>query len=246
MNSDLLEIIGPALAAGLMIALTHAPLGIEVLKRGIIFIDLAIAQIAGLGMVTAATFSHHPPSWFIQVFALACTLMAAFGFRLAERKAPQFLEAIIGASYVIASTLAILLLTKRAHCSEQIDYAIRTNVVPAVDDVLHHLPIYLLIVALWFFFSCAAILLYPLLIAITSSVQLTGVYVVFASLIIPALAVTTAKRPHLCAWLHGILSVTLGILLAATADLPAGPMIVLSYALITLISLSQQLPGIQS
>ena len=49
----MISIVGPALVAGLMIALTHAPLGIEVLKRGIIFIDLAVAQIAGLGLVAA-------------------------------------------------------------------------------------------------------------------------------------------------------------------------------------------------
>ena len=48
-SSEMTGIVGPALVASLMIALTHAPLGIEVLKRGIIFIDLAVAQIAGLG-----------------------------------------------------------------------------------------------------------------------------------------------------------------------------------------------------
>ena len=51
----------PALVAGFMIVLTHAPLGIEVLKRDIIFIDLAIAQIAGLGMIAAETNLHAPP-----------------------------------------------------------------------------------------------------------------------------------------------------------------------------------------
>ena len=51
LSSELFEIVAPALCAGLMIALTHAPLGLEVFKRGIIFIDLAIAQFAGLGMV---------------------------------------------------------------------------------------------------------------------------------------------------------------------------------------------------
>ena len=49
-SSEIFSIIGPALLAGLIITITHAPLGIEVLKRGIIFIDLAVAQIAGLGL----------------------------------------------------------------------------------------------------------------------------------------------------------------------------------------------------
>ena len=50
-GSDYIEIMGPALAAGLMIAILHAPLGLEVLRRGIVFIDLAIAQIAGFCVV---------------------------------------------------------------------------------------------------------------------------------------------------------------------------------------------------
>jgi hypothetical protein len=53
-------------AAGLIIALTHAPLGLEVLKRGIIFIDLAIAQIAGLGLVAASLYAHEPAWWVVQ------------------------------------------------------------------------------------------------------------------------------------------------------------------------------------
>lgn len=246
MTVELLEIVGPALAAGLMIALTHAPLGIEVLKRGIIFIDLAIAQIAGLGLIAATTFFHHPSTWVIQSFALACTLMTAFGFRLAEKKAPHYLEAIIGVSYVLASTLAILLLTKQPHCSENIEHMLSGQMLfISWSDVLHHLPIYIVIVALWFFSPRvrSGILFYALFsVAITSSVQLAGVYVVFASLIIPALAVTKAKKPNLAAWTHGIISVTIGILIAATADLPAGPLIVISYAFVTILSLSQRLP----
>ena len=64
-SNEIIEVVGPALAAGLMIALTHAPLGIEVLRRGIIFIDLAVAQIAGLGLVVGHLFLHDPsPSQF--------------------------------------------------------------------------------------------------------------------------------------------------------------------------------------
>lgn len=246
MNVELLEIVGPALVAGLMIALTHAPLGIEVLKRGIIFIDLAIAQIAGLGLVAAATFFHHPPTWIVQSIALAGTLLAAFGFRVAEKKAPTYLEAIIGVSYILASTLAILLLTKHPHCSESIEHMLSGQMLFIQwSDVLHHLPIYIVIVALWFSSPRvrSGILFYALFsVAITSSVQLAGVYVVFASLIIPALAVTKVKKPHLAAWTHGIISVTVGIFMAVTTDLPAGPLVVISYAFVTLLSLSQRLP----
>ena len=57
-SSEMIDIIGPAIAAGLLITLIHAPLGIEVLKRGIIFIDLAVAQIAGLGLVATSVYFY--------------------------------------------------------------------------------------------------------------------------------------------------------------------------------------------
>ena len=65
---EILEIAGPALIAGLLIALTHSLLGAKVLQKGIIFIDLAIAQIAGLGLVVANSFFEHH-SWSYQILA---------------------------------------------------------------------------------------------------------------------------------------------------------------------------------
>jgi len=62
-NIELISIIGPALLAGLIITVTHAPLGIEVLKRGIIFIDLAVAQIAGLGLLISNLYFSNFPTW---------------------------------------------------------------------------------------------------------------------------------------------------------------------------------------
>ena len=98
----MISIVGPALVAGLMIALTHAPLGIEVLKRGIIFIDLAVAQIAGLGLVAAGTLLHEPGAWVMQAIALACAVLAGLFFRKLEKAIPQQLEAVIGVSFVLA------------------------------------------------------------------------------------------------------------------------------------------------
>lgn len=96
------------LVAGLMIALTHAPLGIEVLRRGIIFIDLAIAQIAGLGMVVAHSLWQEPLWWQMQGLALIFALSAALYFCLVERALLEQQEAIIGCSFVLAASLALL------------------------------------------------------------------------------------------------------------------------------------------
>ena len=70
-------IIGPALGAGLLILSTHVPLGQEVLKRGIIFIDLAIAQVAGLGVIAAHGMAWDPNGLEVQVAAVSAALTAA-------------------------------------------------------------------------------------------------------------------------------------------------------------------------
>ncbi len=237
---ELIEIIAPALVAGVMIAVTHAPLGLEVLKRGIIFIDLAVAQVAGLGLVLASHFMHEPSSLIKQLAALSAAITAGLFFRMVERKAPEQQEAIIGCSFVLAGSLIILLLADHPQGGEQIQHLLSGQMLFITwSDVLTHAPIYALILALWFVLpklrnGIGFYLLFAL--AITSSVQLVGVYVVFASLILPALAAIKAPSAHKTAWSCGVVAVILGMLGAAMLDLPAGPVIVLSYSLVAAIS----------
>lgn len=237
-SAETIEIVGPAFAAGLMIALTHAPLGIEVLKRGIIFIDLAVAQIAGLGLVAAAAFFHEPAGWLVQAIALACALLTGLFFRFIERRLPEQLEAIIGCSFVLAASLTLLLLADHPHGGEEVQHLLSGQILFVTwEEVLIHAPVYALILSLWFLHpsmrnGSGFYVLFAL--AITSSVQLVGVYVVFASLILPALSATAGKRKHLIAWGCGIASVSLGIILSVWLDLPAGPLIVCSYVVVAL------------
>jgi len=239
MDWELLTIVGPALIAGLMVALTHAPLGIEVLKRGIIFIDLAIAQIAGLGLVVASSVLHDPPWWIIQLSALVFALVAAFFFRYVERKAPTLQETIIGCCFVLAASLALLILANQPNGGEEIEHLLSGQILfVSWGEILSHAPIYAGVLALWFglpsirhgvgFYVMFAFV-------ITSSVQLVGVYVVFASLILPALAALHKLKPYVSAWLCGGLSVLFGIIVSAFLDLPAGPLLVVSYALVCLL-----------
>lgn len=238
-SAEMMEIVGPAFVAGLMIALTHAPLGIEVLKRGIIFIDLAVAQIAGLGLVAAAAFFHEPAGWAVQGIALTFALLAGLFFRLVERIMPEQLEAIIGCSFVLAASLALLLLADHPHGGEEVQHLFSGQILFVTwEDVLVHAPVYGLILSLWFLrpsmrSGSGFYVLFAL--AITSSVQLVGVYVVFASLILPALASAASKRKHLTAWGCGITAVSLGIVVSVLLDLPAGPVIVCSYVVTTLL-----------
>ena len=233
LSGELLEIIGPAVAAGLMIALTHAPLGIEVLRRGIIFIDLAVAQIAGLGLVAGNMFIHDPSPWLIQLMALGCAVAAGLFFRKVETAMPERQEAVIGCTFVLAASLALLLLADHPHGGEEVKHLLSGQMLFVTwTDVAKHSPIYALILLAWFFRpevrnNVGFYLLFAL--AITSSVQLVGVYVVFASLILPALAAVRVRKPHLVAWLCGVVALLAGIAFAVAFDMPAGPVIILSY-----------------
>jgi zinc/manganese transport system permease protein len=232
-SAEMLEIVGPALAAGLMIALTSAPLGIEVLKRGIIFIDLAIAQIAGLGIVAASLYVHEPEWWIKQITALGFAMLAALLFRWIEHKGPEQQEAFIGSGFILAASLALLLLANHPHGGEEIQHLLSGQILFVTwKEVLIHSPVYIFILSLWFIKPAIRsgggfYLLFAL--AITSSVQLVGVYVVFTSLILPALAAVKVSKGQLIAWTVGIFSVLTGVLFAAFWDLPTGPVIVLAY-----------------
>ncbi len=240
-SSELLEIIGPALAAGLVIALVHGPLGIEVLRRGIIFIDLAVAQIAGLGLVLAGLIFQEADGLIGQCIALVCALLGGLFFRAAERFFPRQLEAIIGCSFVLAASLALLLLANEPHGGEEVQHMLSGQILFVTwDDFFRHLPVYSAVFTLWFVYPKlrGGIWFYLLFsLVITSSVQLVGVYVVFASLILPALAAISAARPYLWSWLCGALAILAGIVLSTWMDVPAGPFLVISYAVACLLLL---------
>lgn len=238
-SAELLEIMGPAFAAGLMIALTHAPLGIEVLRRGIIFIDLAIAQIAGLGLVAARLHLHDAHPLQAQAIALACALLAAWAFHQVERRWPAAQEAIIGSSFVLAASCALLLLADHPHGGEEVQHLLSGQILfLSWREVAQHAPVYAAILALWFLkpairANLGFFLLFAL--AVTSSVQLAGVYVVFASLILPALAAAGHLRR---AWVCGLVAMSGGLVLSLWGDAPAGPLIVCGYAATALVMAS--------
>jgi len=237
-SSEILSIIGPALLAGLIITITHAPLGIEVLKRGIIFIDLAVAQIAGLGLLVSNLYLSHNLAWLSQIVALMFAIIAAFFFKMIENRIKSQQEAIIGVSFVLAASLAILLLADHPTGGEEIRHLLSGQMLFITwPDVFLHLPIYILILVLWFLpINLNGIGFYILFsLAITSSVQLVGVYVVFASLILPALTALKRPRPYKTAWISGLISVLLGILCSVIFDLPAGPILVVSYVIVTIL-----------
>ena len=238
-SNEMIYVIGPALLICSMIVLTHVPLGIEVLKRGIIFIDLAIAQVAGLGLIATNFFFIEPHPLLPQLVALTCAILAGLFFHKVEIKIPKQQEAIIGVTFILAASLAILLLANHPSGGEEIRHLLSGQILFVTwQDVAKHTPIYILILAIWFFKkeyrnNIGFYLLFAL--AVTSSVQLVGIYVVFASLILPALAVVNISNPYKLGWACGSISVIAGIFLAIFFDAPAGPLIVISYVLTYII-----------
>ncbi len=87
-NSFDLTIVGPALLAGILVLSIHVPLGRKVLERGIIFIDLAIAQVAAVGVIIADNIGLDH-DWEVQVAAVSAALIAAAGLHMTEKFWPE-------------------------------------------------------------------------------------------------------------------------------------------------------------
>ena len=230
-------ILGPALVAGLLVLATHVPLGSQVLARGIVFIDLAIAQIAGLGVIGADALGLPEGGVAVQVAAVTAALLGAWLLTWTERRAPQQQEALIGVMFILAACAGILLLAGNPHGGEHLKELLVGQILWVNTTQLLWLAgvTALLLLALWqgwvqrlgrFGFYAAFAL------AVTASVQLVGVYLVFSSLIIPALATRQlqGRRRHLTAYAIGALGYASGLTLSALFDLPSGAVIVWTLA----------------
>ena len=235
-------ILGPALVAGLLVLATHVPLGAQVLDRGIVFIDLAIAQIAGLGVIAADALGLPEGGLAVQGAAVCAALLGAWLLTWTERKAPQQQEALIGVMFILAACAGILLLAGNPHGGEHLKELLVGQILWVNDAQLLALAavsvaLLLALRARWMarlgrfgFYASFAL-------AVTASVQLVGVYLVFASLIIPALATQAyrGRRRHAVAYGLGALGYALGLALSALLDLPSGAVIVWALAACSLL-----------
>ncbi len=236
------EILWPALVAGLLILTTHLPLGREVLLRGIIFLDLAIAQIAAFGVILAKTFWSSDHSDHTQItqtlIAIVAAVTGSMGLYSLRKFEIRVQEAIIGILFILAATGSILLLAADPHGGERL----KTILVGQIlwlepKDLIPLAVIYTMIVLTWFTLRAIIgdLIFYPLFaITITLSTQVVGVYLVFASLIIPSLA--TLHHPHWFtrAFIIGATGYISGLLISAVLDLPAGAAIAWCLALVAL------------
>ena len=226
-----LSILWPALVAGLLVTATHVPLGMQVLARGIVFIDLAIAQIAGLGVVLADAAGVEAHGWEVQIYALAAALAGALLLTWTEKHWPEVQEAIIGASFVLAASAALLLLAGNPHGGEHLRELLVGQILWVDKGMLAVVSVaYACALAAWFGWGArlGRVGFYVVFAAVvTASVQLVGLYLVFSTLIIPALATRGLARRRL-AWAYGIgaAGYALGLWVSAITDWPSGPAIV--------------------
>jgi len=240
MNLDAfnLSILLPAFLAGLLVLATHVPLGAQVLARGIVFIDLAIAQIATLGVIAADRMGFEPEGWVAQVAAVSAALLGAALLTWTEKRWPDIQEALIGVLFALAASGGMILVANNPHGGEHLQDLLAGQILWVGYAQL--LPVSVLttvILALWFWrgsrlgrFGFYGLFAF----AVTASVQLVGVYLVFASLIVPALACRgyTTGRRLIAAYAVGTAGYLLGLIFSTLFDLPSGPMVVWTLALV--------------
>ena len=261
MDWSILTFLAAPIVATLIIAGIHAYLGLHVVERGVIFVDLSLAQIASLGAAIAVWQGYDPhDSTAIYWMSLAFTLLGAFIFAMIkgqDAKIPQ--EAIIGISYAVASAAVIITMSKSTGEAEHLKDMLVGNILSVQwPEVWLTAGIYLVIgVFHWIFRKrFLEISLDPKAVAargisvrfwdflfyasfgfvVTSSVSIAGVLLVFSYLIVPSvgamLYADTIGRRLAVGWTMGTVVSALGVYLSLYLDLPTGATIVCTFAMV--------------
>ncbi len=260
---DVIAFLAAPFVASLILTGIHAYLGVHVVERGVIFVDLSLAQIAAFGTTIAVLYGFDPHSTGAYWMSLAFTFLGAAIFssvRLHSSKIPQ--EAIIGICYAVASAAAIVAMSKSTAQTEHLKEMLVGNILAVswaevrktallygAIGLFHYLlrKRFLLIsmnpqeaekrgmsVRLWDFLFYASFGF-----VVTSSVAIAGVLLVFCYLIVPSVgAMLYAENigPRLAiGWTMGTLVSVLGVYLSLKIDLPTGATIVCTFGLILLL-----------
>jgi len=256
----MLEILAAPFVACLILTGIHCYLGIHVVTRGVIFVDLALAQIAAFGAAVGTLFGYQPHTTATYIFALGFTFVGAAVFalgRFRDRRVPQ--EAIIGTVYAVSSALSILVLSKISVGKDEIEHMLvgrllfvdwaevmKTAVIYAVVALIH--------VALrrqFFAISLSVedaresgvrvrlldfIFYVTFGIVVTSSVSMAGVLLVFSYLVVPAVCAMmffrSIGRRLLAGWGFGVLASAGGLFASAMWDLPTGASVVATFGVL--------------
>jgi zinc/manganese transport system permease protein len=260
--ADLIAILWAPFLMCLVLTGIHAYLGVHVLAREVVFVDIAMAQIAALGATVAFLVGHDTETWQSYAYALAATIVGAVVLALSRsRRRHVSQEAVIGVVYAVSSAAAVLVADRAAHGAEQVRGMLVGNLLAvgplevakvaglyALVGTLHWVcrrPFFLIStdpdaayaegwrVRLWDFVFYASFG-----VVVASSVRVAGVLLVFSYLIVPALAGVTLGGSVLArlliGWGFGTLVSVLGMIASAALDLPTGATIVCAFGIILL------------
>lgn len=257
---DAIHFLAAPFVMCLLLVGIHCYLGLHVLARGVVFVDLSLAQVASLGATLALLISpddHH--SLLSYGISLGCTFIAAGVFSFA-RKFEKLIsqEALIGITYAFASAAVVLVIDRLAHGAEHLKEALVGQLLwVSWGDVVRTLIVYSVVGSVhWIFrkrFLRASFeqdqahgfwdfLFYALFgVVITSSTSIAGVLLVFSFLIVPSVMSTLffKKISHRLAfgWIAGALVSLLGMWISYVLDLPVGAVLVVLFTLIPILTL---------
>ena len=235
--------------ACLLLVFIHAYFGIHILERGIIFVDLALAQFIGVGIALSFLIGEEHSLLLSLIFAFLGSIILAL-----SRKAARFvnIEAFIGVFYIFSFSAAMLILDKSPHGAEEFKTIMNGNIIWVTPkDILSTSIVYAAVGALHFFlrkqfhalsfegkgsFFLELLFFASFAVVLVKSVQMAGILQVFSFLVIPALIgrlfFRQPSRVLAVGWLAGALVSMGGILLSFRLDVPTAPVIVAGLALV--------------
>jgi len=239
---SIITLLYPALLLAILLVFIHAIFGLEIIKRGVIFTDLAIGQFAAIGVAVSLLFFEGAYSFVLTfLFALIGASVIAFAtYRV------KHIEAFIGMLYALGASSIIILLANTTQGTELFSKLQATDILfITTSDLLEPAILYSLVAGIFFLFyhrleGVAKELLFFTLLAltVTSSVQLAGVLVVFVLLIVPAfLALLQSRFAQLpFAWVVGSVLIMIALVASYQLDLPTGYTIVFIASLVGVFS----------
>lgn len=263
--SDIIMLLLPAFVACLVLTGIHVYLGIHVLARGVIFVDLALAQVAALGATVAILMGIEPGSVASYFVSLGFTFVGAFLFTLARSQQERVpVEAFIGIVYAVAAAIVVIVADRLPHGADEIREMLVGNLLSVSwEHIAATIGIYATVGILHFVFRRQFLMVsqdpkaavaaglniaqWDLLFylsfgaVITSSVAMGGLLIVFCYLVIPVVIVSLFTRNTLtrllAGWGTGFMGSVLGIYSSFQFDMPTGASVVATFGLLLAVAL---------
>jgi zinc/manganese transport system permease protein len=252
------------LLAALVLTGIHVYLGLHVVTRGVIFVDLALAQVAALGMAIGVLLGWEVGSLPIYFLALGFTFLGAALFAY-TRSLTQTVnqEAIIGITYAVSAAVMIILFSKSAEGAEHLNHLLVGSILFVTPWIVLKTFLLYSVIGLFHwvyrqnFMQTSRIsgnheklnmnlrvwdfLFYMSFgFVVTSSVQIAGVFLVFSFLIIPATAallfVEGVRNRLLFGWIFGVVGSLLGMIVSVLLDIPTGASIIATFGVMLILS----------